>query len=313
MRTRFPSILLACCLVLICSPAQADSGYDGMLSLSPVGKHSCLAVALPVTPGQPISGLSWIHNDGTMTFPRLLIMEGEAGTPPDLSQTALVLEEITGETLAWGEVTFADPVTSSTPIVYAVFQLPPYTEKTADGEGGGPAIGYVTERGAGAAYASGDGVTWTRLHPNFSMRVETAEAMGKTPGEVQSLASLRESRPRGWWDELTKPTTGKYETAAEGQTPDVSAANPLTVVPNPFNPRTAVRFYLPTPGRISVEVYDLRGRLVRTLLRETASAGPHEIVWQGVDNRGAGVASGTYIIRLKTPTGVHQTRAALVR
>ena len=49
---------------------------------------------------------------------------------------------------------------------------------------------------------------------------------------------------------------------------------------------------------MSLNIYGLDGRLVRTLVAEQLSAGPHEVMWDGRDNRGRGVASGSYIYRI---------------
>ena len=73
-------------------------------------------------------------------------------------------------------------------------------------------------------------------------------------------------------------------------------------VPNPFNPSTRVSFVLPDDYRgavVSVQVHDLRGRLIRCLLLSNRlEPGLHEVVWNGLDDRGLAVASGTYLIRL---------------
>ncbi len=69
--------------------------------------------------------------------------------------------------------------------------------------------------------------------------------------------------------------------------------------PNPFNPSTAIRFTLPVQQRISLKVYDLNGRLVRTLVNaEEYAAGSAEIVWDGRNSAGQTVASGTYFYTL---------------
>jgi FlgD Ig-like domain len=218
----------------------------------------------------------------------------------------------TNASLAWGQVTFNTPITSSTNIIYAVFQLPAFTEKTAEGLGGGPGIGYLHQKGPGAAYVSSDGVAWTRLHPDYSMAVSPIVAMGKV-GSATSLSDMRDSRPKGWWDELETTTVAGVATEASDAPPLVSADRPLVIMPNPFNPRTTVAYFVGTAGRVAIDVYDLRGRRVKTLQRGNLSAGVHEVVWTGVDERGASVASGVYFIRLQTSDGVHLQRAALVR
>jgi hypothetical protein len=72
------------------------------------------------------------------------------------------------------------------------------------------------------------------------------------------------------------------------------------VYPNPFNPQTTVEFEVSRPGHVDLAVYDLTGRRIATLIREAMPAGRHDRVWSGVDDRGRGVASGVYLIRLNT-------------
>ena len=71
--------------------------------------------------------------------------------------------------------------------------------------------------------------------------------------------------------------------------------------PNPFNPLTGIAFALSEQSAVSMQVYDVSGRLVRVLLdREITPAGRHETVWDGRDDAGRLVASGTYLYRLET-------------
>jgi hypothetical protein len=71
--------------------------------------------------------------------------------------------------------------------------------------------------------------------------------------------------------------------------------------PNPFNPRTRIQFGLVAPASVDLKIYDLQGRLIRTLIAgELLGAGNHEADWKGRDARGAEVAAGVYIYRLVT-------------
>ncbi|MBK8165609.1 MAG: right-handed parallel beta-helix repeat-containing protein [bacterium] len=70
------------------------------------------------------------------------------------------------------------------------------------------------------------------------------------------------------------------------------------VVPNPFNPRAVVSFSVPSAGMATLGIYDLRGRLVRTLVDRPLAPGPHEEAWDGTDDAGRGQAAGTYLARL---------------
>ena len=69
--------------------------------------------------------------------------------------------------------------------------------------------------------------------------------------------------------------------------------------PNPFNPSTTIAFGLPQPGPASLRVYDLHGRLVKTLVEGTLPAGAHSAVWDGSDLSGGSAASGLYLYELR--------------
>ena len=71
----------------------------------------------------------------------------------------------------------------------------------------------------------------------------------------------------------------------------------LRAAPNPFNPATTIAFTLPSAGEMAVEIFDLRGQHVRTLLRGRREAGPQRVTWDGRGDDGRGVASGVYLVR----------------
>lgn len=83
--------------------------------------------------------------------------------------------------------------------------------------------------------------------------------------------------------------------------------------PNPFNPATTLVFYLESPSRAQLAIYDLRGTRVSTLLDETTPAGRHSLVWNGVDSAGRQVGSGVYICRLVTDHAVLVERLLLLK
>lgn len=68
--------------------------------------------------------------------------------------------------------------------------------------------------------------------------------------------------------------------------------------PNPFNPTTTIKFDLAASEYVHLSVYDLSGRLVKTLVDQPMTADQHEIVWDGKDNSGVRVASGVYFYKL---------------
>jgi hypothetical protein len=73
----------------------------------------------------------------------------------------------------------------------------------------------------------------------------------------------------------------------------------LSSSPNPFNPRTTVRFEIESPGRAQVTIHDVRGRRIATLVDSVLDAGEHSQIWEGVDDLGRSVASGMYLVLLR--------------
>jgi len=84
-------------------------------------------------------------------------------------------------------------------------------------------------------------------------------------------------------------------------------------VPNPFNPTTLIRFELPARAHVRLLVFDVRGRLVRTLVDGELQPGGQEIAWNGRDGDGRNVASGVYFYRLETPYTLVSRKMVLLR
>jgi hypothetical protein len=83
--------------------------------------------------------------------------------------------------------------------------------------------------------------------------------------------------------------------------------------PNPFNPRTTIRFDLPGVGQVRLAIYDLAGRLVKVLVEGERAAGSYEAVWDGRDTSGHSAPSGSYLARLVAGGKVEGVRLSLVR
>ena len=77
----------------------------------------------------------------------------------------------------------------------------------------------------------------------------------------------------------------------------------IWATPNPFNPQTVFTFTLSQPGRVRVNVYDLKGALVKTLVNETGDVGSHTVPWDGTDSSHQRVVSGVYFVQVLAPQG----------
>ncbi|MGD9548539.1 MAG: FlgD immunoglobulin-like domain containing protein [Candidatus Krumholzibacteriia bacterium] len=136
-----------------------------------------------------------------------------------------------------------------------------------------------------------------------TLLVDTAELPFEKQGGAVAAAGAMSWPVTGWLDDDRPPfQAGAVKPVLHGP------------VPNPFNPTTTVAFELPTQEAVSLHVFDLQGRLVRTLLRsEVVPQGRHEAKWDGRDASGRQAASGTYFFRLEAGGQIETKRAVLVK
>ncbi len=86
----------------------------------------------------------------------------------------------------------------------------------------------------------------------------------------------------------------------------------LSVYPTPFNPKTTARFYVQDAGPIKLDVYNVQGRVVRSLSQEAAS-GWVDISWNGKDDSGMSLPSGLYFLNARTGSQSETVRALLLK
>ncbi|MEZ4655350.1 MAG: FlgD immunoglobulin-like domain containing protein, partial [Candidatus Eisenbacteria bacterium] len=112
---------------------------------------------------------------------------------------------------------------------------------------------------------------------------------------------------------------GLHEDPCEGVTdvgtqPEVTASGTtrlLPAQPNPFSPRTRLRYELAATGPATLSVFDVGGRRVRVLTSGVQQAGPHEVVWDGTDDRGTVLPAGVYWSQLEA-TGYRTNKRLVV-
>ena len=83
--------------------------------------------------------------------------------------------------------------------------------------------------------------------------------------------------------------------------------------PNPFNPETTIMFSLATDSRVKIDVYDIRGRLVRSLVNNDYNAGVHSVIFNGLDNNGQNIGSGVYFYRMNADESSSIRRMILMK
>jgi hypothetical protein len=83
--------------------------------------------------------------------------------------------------------------------------------------------------------------------------------------------------------------------------------------PNPFNAKTTIRYQLKEAAHVNVEIYDILGQKVNTLIDQNQPAGYYTIQWDGTNEQGQTLASGIYIVRLKSRSVTKSRKLAIVK
>lgn len=83
--------------------------------------------------------------------------------------------------------------------------------------------------------------------------------------------------------------------------------------PNPFNPKTALRFQLERDSHVNLSVCDTSGRNIRKIWANPLAAGEHQMEWDGRDNLGRSLSTGLYILRLEAGGSIHTQKLILLK
>ncbi len=162
---------------------------------------------------------------------------------------------------------------------------------------------------------NGDG-GWHEEHdfilPNIGLDAGEHTLPFHVPGESapgQTVARFRFSREPDVWfngfamdgeveDYLVTIQSGTAVDAVEKDVPSEFKLYPN--YPNPFNPSTSISFALPRKARVILEIYNVQGARVKTLVEDSREVGNHTVIWDGTDTSGNRVVSGLYLCRMKT-------------
>ena len=286
----FAAGLLLSQLVVSAASASdlASEAMAGHLRLIGPRSTAYFAIEAPSRPGQGLTGWRWAMGQGTH-ISSLGVCPDDGRGLPDMSAFDQVDVDLYAISDEWRELTLGEAAPSDTPM-WIVMEVP--LLKSREEDAGGSGVGYVTEA-APYRVLFGDPTGWGTL-AGVSLAVEPV------------------------WSEVTSSGMGKGETAAD---PGASSANDVaeTVVafrgawPNPSAMGTYLHFSIARSGPVTVDLFDLRGRKVRSIALQQYGPGEHALFWDGRDGSGAPVASGTYFAKLRAPDLSAQQRIVVIK
>jgi hypothetical protein len=114
---------------------------------------------------------------------------------------------------------------------------------------------------------------------------------------------------------LKQLCTGEGGSAVEESPDRAPSAGPRihAIHPNPVIGCTAVRYVLPVAGPIKLQLLDVSGRLVRTIVDDARPRGTHTAAWDGKDRDGITLSAGVYLLRLETARGTTARKVTIAR
>jgi len=219
---------------------------------------------------------------------------------------------------AWGQTTLTAKVAGETPVSNIAFSMVP-TAST------GNSMYFVSINTQNVSDIKGVAFGLTYDASKFDFVPESVTGLGEIqivkPGEgIISVASLYNSdsfkgtitlgfKSKGM-NSVMNVEMVNAEVSLNGVVSSVSNAAGVTLkavpstysltqnFPNPFNPTTTIEYSIPTAGNVSLVVYNVAGQKVRTLVNNTQSASFYKVVWDGKNDNGMTVGTGTYFYKL---------------
>lgn len=118
-------------------------------------------------------------------------------------------------------------------------------------------------------------------------------------GELEILISTRSG---SWPNEVYKTfiySTGVTVTSLSNSDNNYPKNFKLSQnYPNPFNPNTTIRYSINSPDEVSIRIYDVSGQLIKEIIENRNQSGEYQVIWDGKNNFGESVSSGTYFYQL---------------
>jgi len=149
-------------------------------------------------------------------------------------------------------------------------------------------------------------VWWTKSgrHDHFSKELVPLDALAGQSFWLRfrlvDQSTHIELTDPGWTLDNIRLICGTSTSAQDPGLPGLPQTALYQNYPNPFNPKTTIRYSLAVPNEVRLGIYNLKGQLVKELVREHLPAGDHQSVWDGSDSAGKQVGSGIYLYRLQS-------------
>ena len=140
----------------------------------------------------------------------------------------------------------------------------------------------------------------------------TSGSVTKTYSFTDNVAAIK--APKIYYRLKMVDKDGKFSYSAVVQV-DYTKINidKITITPNPLSNSTTISFSLSNTQKVSINIFDMNGRLVKTLLNSELQQGTHQLVWNVKDEKGNAVTAGIYFLRMQIGNSVETKKIIVAR
>ncbi len=153
------------------------------------------------------------------------------------------------------------------------------------------------------------------LNENIDLTKYMITGVGLEDGKTYWWRARYRDKNLQWseWTDEWEFTVGDISNVSEPLTPIVKKTELFENYPNPFNPTTTIKFSLKESGNVTLRIYSIDGRLVKTLVNNMMPSGEFSVRWDGKDDNNIPVPSGNYLYKIEAPNYVKTLKALLIK
>jgi hypothetical protein len=141
--------------------------------------------------------------------------------------------------------------------------------------------------------------------------VSFSDAYIHDDSDYDHFLDLEENNVRGWCDPYSIPLDDMVEKDNAGSLPSDFTLHPNR--PNPFNPTTSIAYDVPVASQVRIEVFNVLGQRITTLVDEHKAPGRYETLWNGTDESGSRVSSGIYLYSMQAGNFIQSKKMLLMK
>lgn len=250
------------CVVVMLGVALEASAAERMVGVRPADGVAMLVKQLAVAPGTEIHGIEFGNNDARSIFPEIVVAE-DVGTAFQEGRVLATARDIAGGADGIVRVTFNPPVVTQSGACFVGVRFPNGGTRVGAGNGAGIAASDLEEP-SGSFLATGADGDLQPILVNLDVRFVVAR-QGKATTQGVQVRTFLHAR--------------------------MSSKAPSGV---------EIRFGVEQAAPVRLRVFDVAGRVVRSLVDEPLSRGEYERTWDGRNDNGRGIAAGIYLVQLQT-------------